>query len=807
MDLLKHDNNQIFPAHIRKDEIQTCTEHCRATAKYACEDLSSVGLGKTAYLAGILHDCGKYTDEFRKYITAGEKVNRGSVIHTFAGVNYILGKEHDNTANAFGPLTAELIAYAVGAHHGLFDCVDEDHRNGFEYRLSKQPKYEKKAINNFISSGINEEELNNLFQSACKEIEAVSGVLAGIACDVDEETYNDEILFYLGLVARLLSSAVMDGDRRDTAEFMNFTDFSRCISATPELWHSCLCNVEDYLASLPQDTAIQKARKEISDICRVFAKEPTGIYRLNVPTGGGKTLSSLRYALAHAEKYGKKRIIYTAPLISILDQNAEVIRRAVKNDEIILEHHSNIIIEEGNYDEEYVSFYDLLTETWDSPIIITTMVQLLNTFFSGQSSSVRRFQSLCDSVIIIDEVQAVPENILSLFNLTLNFISNVCNATIILCSATQPCLEEIPHKIRISDKQVIEGEAYWKYYRLFKRTELISKGNYKLNDLPSLAEDILREVNSLLVICNTKSEAVSIFNAVKKNHENCFHLSASMCMDHRKDVLAQLYESLLLGKKTICIATQVIEAGVDISFDAVIRISAGIDNIVQAAGRCNRNGDSENASPVYIVRCEDERLGNLQEIKDAQNATNNLLSNYENEPGRFLYDLASEESVKFYYQSLYHSFPKGYHDYSGMDRPSLFNLLSSNERFVFGSEGTESYVLRQAFRTAGTLFEVYDQNSESVVVPYRDGNQLISELCSSRAARDAAYFKQLLQKAKNYSISVYRDQLLKLQREGAVQTICEGRVMVLGEEWYDNNTGLVKQIGKKEDDEWNTLIL
>lgn len=800
-----------FPAHINQNKIQTCQDHCENTAKYARKDLESVGLDNAAYLAGLLHDCGKFTDEFREYIlnaASGISVRKGSVIHTFAGVFCALQEKYHDMSSPYNALTAEITAYAVGAHHGLFDCINDDHENGFEHRLTKQPEYEEKAIENFIQDCCGKKKLDSLFQKAVTDVEAAVMKFPEIASS-DDTIYNSEIFFYIGLLTRLIVSAVIDGDRRDTAEFMTAKEYGSCIQATPELWDRALYNVEKKLSTFQTETQIQKARREISNLCAEFAAGPSGVFRLNVPTGGGKTLSSLRYALEHAKKYEKKRIIYTAPLISILDQNAEVIRRAIDNDSIVLEHHSNIIHEEEGKNGEQLSKYDLLTETWDAPIIITTLVQLLNTFLSGRTSCVRRFHALCDSIIIIDEVQSVPENMLSLFNLTLNFLSKICNATILLCSATQPCLEEIRHKLLISDKSVIPEDVSKRYAKIFKRTELISKGNYKLHDLPSFVDEVLTTVNSVLIVCNTKGEAAELFKAIRLNNENSFHLSASMCMAHRKDVMDKLYASLKEGGKTVCVATQVIEAGVDISFEAVIRLTAGIDNIVQAAGRCNRNGENKAPSPVYIVRCIDEKLGNLDEIKNAQSATNNLIAAYEAAPERFASDLSSDESVRFYYFSLYHSFPENYCDYPVKDKPTLFNMLSDNGIFSEGSKGVEKYMMRQAFKTAGNLFQVFDPDSESVITPYGDGKGLINDLClnMSRPKYDFMYLRELLQKAKQYSVSLNRNQLEKLQKAGAVEAVGDGRVMILKDEWYSKETGMTNEPEGKEADECNILIL
>jgi len=296
------------------------------------------------------------------------------------------------------------------------------------------------------------------------------------------------------LLARLLLSAVIEGDRRDTAEFMNGAQFpaKREGDELREMWGACLERMEKKLLEFPTESPIDWARRAISDQCRKAAEERGGVFRLNVPTGGGKTLSALRYALAHAEKFGKERIIFTSPLLSILEQNAAVIRGYVQDDGLILEHHSNLIRPK---DGEGLDELELLTETWDAPIIITTLVQLLNTLFSGKTTAIRRFHALCNSVIVIDEVQTVPSKMLSLFSLTVNFLTEICGATVVLCSATQPCMERIAHPIHTPIPDLASCDsALW---RAFQRTEIQDAGTKLLDEIAGFAREQLERVELL----------------------------------------------------------------------------------------------------------------------------------------------------------------------------------------------------------------------------------------------------------------------------------------------------------------------
>lgn len=431
----------MYPAHIRETgERQTVREHCRNTAALAANALRPLGLEKSAYLAGLLHDAGKNKKEYEDYLleaAAGGSVVRGSVNHTFAGVRFLLDRWHCGEGDlSYSDVTAELLAFAVGSHHGLFDCVDPQQHSGFFHRQTKEGIFYDESRQGFLAEVADEEELEHLFRDAVREMTPMLDRLAALSTQVDDNEADRETAFYIGLLARMLLSAVIEGDRTDTATFMDGIEPPVFPEDMRPIWTERLAFMEKKLAAFPRKTPIDLARHTISDTCAAGAARPGGVYRLNVPTGGGKTLASLRFALTHAAKRNCSRIIFTAPLLSILDQNAQVIRDYIGDDTLILEHHSNLA--EPKETPERLQELELLTASWSAPIIITTLVQLLNTCFSGRTSAIRRFHALCRSVIVIDEVQTVPGKMLTLFNLAVNFLSEVCGATIVLCSAPSP---------------------------------------------------------------------------------------------------------------------------------------------------------------------------------------------------------------------------------------------------------------------------------------------------------------------------------------------------------------------------------
>lgn len=784
-----------YPAHIRKVDdkkyVQTVEEHCRGVSEIAAELLSDIGLEKTAYLAGMVHDLGKFSENFKNYIEKaadGEKVQRGSVNHTFAGVRFLLEKHSDEQLSEFSDIVLEILAYAVGAHHGLFDCVDDNNNNGFTKRIQKDGIDYFNAAQEFLKICCSKQDIEDLLKQSEKEFLPVFNEIEKLADNADAKIQNTQITFYIGFLARLILSAIIEADRSDTSQFMNGYS-EKTVKNISEIWINCIKNVEQKLSTMPLDKPINETRAQISALCAEAGNLESGIYRLNLPTGAGKTLTSLRYALHHALKHNKKRIIFTMPLLSIIEQNAGIIHEYIGNEDILLEHHSNVIEtdETGELDKR-----ELLIESWNVPIIITTMVQLLNTLFAGKTSNIRRMQALCNSIIVIDEVQTVPDKMLSLFNLALNFLAKICNATIILCSATQPCFEKTMYPLDKSVKDLItltkEQET------AFKRVRLEYKGEMDCEELADFAAGILEGNNSLLLVCNTKNEAAVMFNLLcsKIKDVKAFHISAGMCTAHRKETIKEMQEALEnKQQKVLCVSTQVIEAGVDVSFARVIRLLAGMDNIVQATGRENRNREFDGLAPGYIVRLKGEFLKGLSEIEAAKNAAANLLVKYKNNPQIYDDDLMSAKAVNEYYKSLYENVKSGYHDfYIESVRDSILNLMSCNENVDSGKiPEYNKYFMHQALKTAGGLFTVFDESSIDIIVPYNRGIEIIQEVFAV-GDKDYEKLKAVLKEAKLYTVSLFKYQKIKLEEQGALIFVPSAGVYILQDGYYDELTGL-----------------
>lgn len=780
---------------------QSLLTHSLNVANYAANKLKSTNLYHTAYLAGILHDMGKYTGKYQDYLeraACGETVVRGSVNHTFCGCIYLLKRYHTGRPQGFDTMTCEILVYAIGSHHGQFDCVTLENTSGFEHRLNKDAAeicYDE-AVDGFLAECASNEEINRLFLLAQAEVTALFQTFV---------TYfgknRAQISFLMGLAARMVLSAVIDGDRRDTAEFMcgekqQYRDVSEAV------WSDQIAFFERKMAVIKANTPINRARSHFAGQCRDFAQtHGGGIYRLTLPTGAGKTLSALRYALYHGKTYRKKRILFVIPLLSIIDQNSAVIRSYIQDESILTEHHSNVV--RTFETPEKLDRYELLTETWEYPIIITTLVQLLNTLFSDQTTAVRRMSALSNAVIVIDEIQSLPKKTTNMFTMALNFLAYGCGATIVLASATQPCFDETAVPLKYSVPADIV--PYQKeFFEVFKRTEIVDKTSpygMSVEELADFSEDSMETVSSLLVICNTKESALNLYSQLRQRcgEYRLFHLSAAMCMAHRTDTLECIKACLKSGEKMLCVSTQVVEAGVDFSFERVIRVEAGLDNIAQAAGRCNRSNEFERICTVYVVNLnqEAERLGMLHEIEAAQRCARQLLHRFAQDPSHYACDLLSKKSIAEYYQYLFHdedirgkfSYPQKL-PYGATEH--LFDLLADNMRHIERPEFKGKYFLNQAFKTAGERFEVFDEATTEVIVPYNaKAEEIIADLFSKRAEYDSGFLKACIEKAKPYTVRIFEYQNKKLREYGMLSPEEQSHFTVLNAQCYHPETGLV----------------
>lgn len=802
-------------AHIRpiSFEEQSVKEHLKHVAELTKEYCSKISMDATGELIGILHDMGKGTGKYDAYIHYSAKHPedrslKGTIDHSTAGAKYIYDTFYSTTTDKIRKLTAQLIALAVCSHHGgLMDCLDLNGMDKFTSRMKpeKDILYDE-AFNYFRAECLTEVQIRELFDKAVEEIKTVLNIMGehdviGRHAIGKQDYYLQFLWFVYGLLTKYLFSCLIDADRYDTYLFMENREKVQSADSSL-LWKELADILEDKLKEYPQKSRIARLRADISLACKDFAENSSGIYQLAVPTGGGKTLSSLRYALNHAKAFNKDRIFYIIPFTTIIDQNAREIKDILGHEEMILEHHSNLIVEDNSSEDETGrESYRLLTERWDSPIILTTMVQFLNTLFKGGTQNVRRLHHMANSVIIFDEIQAIPIRCIHMFNTALNFLTYLCGATVILCTATQPLLESTKVPLKLRERFNIIPDVREKY-KQFRRVELIpelKREGYSVPALKNFVLDRMDQMQSVLVILNTKNSAREIFKELKEANKSLsqekryqvFHLSTNMCPTHRLKVLQTMIIQLEHGR-VVCVSTQLIEAGVNISFECVIRSLAGLDSIAQAAGRCNRHGEKERGE-VYIVNVEGEDVSKLADIQKGQECTERVLRDFAEQPESFDQDLLSPQAMARYYQ--YYFFERRTQMNYTMGKPNrdktLFDVLSSNKEAAdaFSSRhgSPPDLILKQAFKTAGEEFQAIDENTTGILVPYEEGKDLITLINGTCALGE---LKHYLKKAQLYSVNLYETDRRKLEKMGALVWLKDKTILALREEFYDKEVGI-----------------
>lgn len=790
--------NDPYIAHFREENKEVITQsvlkHNSNVAFLAEKNSSLEILSPIAWLIGMYHDAGKYQEIFLQYMKKnieGKKTYRGEVNHSSAG-GYLLEQLAPES------IVTQIMEFPIYCHHGIADALSGAGKMLIDERL-KQKDGVQQVSERFYQYN-DKKELENRFNESRKRINNILYELQVYAQTLNINERNLQKNFFVGMYERILLSLVIDADWSDTACFMQNEKIEEQMQGTQEkneIWSVCKKHFINYMDKFPKESRLSEVRTEILNQCMTQGEQNKKLYRLTVPTGAGKTLSSLGFALNNAQVNNKKHIIYIAPFNSILEQNAEEIRKAVGNPEIVLEHHSNIFYEK----EEDRKRYELAAENWGSPIIVTTAVQFLNTLFSSSSKNIRRMNSICNSVIIFDEIQALPVRTIKIFNLAVNFLSSFGQSTVVLCSATQPLLDRIMEcRLNRPQDMIVPNK---KYDELFRRTTIqdktgITNTGFSIEALGDFTYQNTQEEKRVLVIVNTKKCAENTYKYLKgkcKDSEYLlFHLSTNMCPQNRQDILNEVKGKLEeTDKKIICITTQLIEAGVDISFQCVIRSLAGLDSIVQAAGRCNRNKEVENGN-VYIVKMskEAENVSMLKDIVIAQEAMQSVLQEFAEQPERFGYRLDSTKAIELYY-GVYMNSRKEEMSYPvPVDNgDTLLNLLSSNSKrwsaMEKSYEGGHKF-LKQAFKTAGDLFEVIPEDGKvDVVVEYDNtAKEQIDVLRDPYISINEQ--QQALRKLQKYIVGI--SEWMKQELSNAITAVYEGRVLILSENYYSRETGV-----------------
>lgn len=816
-----------YIAHIRqKDgEIQTVQDHLTEVQQGAERAGEKIGVKYLAGIAGLLHDMGKNTDVFRNYIQEAvahpdAPPRRGSVDHSTAGGKLLHSLYHGAGSTVEAKYTAEWIANCIISHHqGLRDYISPDKTSPYLERvISKEIDQYEQAKEEFFKHNP-PDELDHMFNQATEELQRYIQII------------NEHKLPRIAgaLLIKYMFSCLIDADRTNTRRFeeneplTEEIDYNSFFQQSYELLSQHLTNLEH---SSKVDTPINQLRREMSRQCEQFAFRPSGVYTLSIPTGGGKTLASMRYALRHAIEHNKQRIIYIVPYTTIIEQNAAEIRSILKNDDMILEHHSNVVDDkdderhegdEGETLDLRKKNLKLARDHWDRPIIFTTMVQFLNTFYAKGTRNVRRLHQLSNAVIVFDEVQSVPVHCISLFNAALNFLHVIGRSSLLLCTATQPALDFVKHKLHFSKQpEIIQNLD--QVGRSFKRVELQdltqdTPSGWGAEELSSFVQERMREVNSVLVILNTKMAVRKLFEQLNEvewlrdSGVQIVHLSTNMCAAHRKEVLSGehgVIPRLAKGERIICVSTQLIEAGVNISFECVVRSLAGLDSIAQAAGRCNRHGKDE-IRHVYIIRSSDEVLTHLPEIKIGAEKTVRVLQEFKDDPELLGNDLLSAKAMSRYFEYYFNDIADKMHYPIPKLEQNLFDLMDRNRYYVDAykkkHDRKPEVVNHYAMATAEKYFEAISTNATSVIVPYgEEGKELILDL---NGKIEPGEMSKLLRKAQQYTVNIYDHELQALEKNGDVYPLLHGHALALRETAYSDGFG----VESKGEGSWDITIL
>lgn len=514
---------------------------------------------------GLLHDVGKYSEGFQRYIRAGGEKEPHAKWGAYMAKN-------DRLIN---------IAFSVFGHHmglpnrdTMFETfIQCENEKGKWLEIQRSLRNDGMCIPPCDNAPFNR---------------------------IDGNTAKE-------LFVRMLYSSLVDADSLDTERHFQEEQYN----ARPRLILDvdALLDALNYkLSSFSHNSPLNGLRTEVRLYAQSLAEEPQGCFSMTLPTGMGKTLCSLNWALHHAKVHSNiKRIVIVLPFLSIIDQTAKELKSIFKDHDVILEHHSNVIYEGKESEEEYYCKgpKQLATENWDYPIVVTTTVQFFESLFSNQRSKCRKLHNLQDSIVIFDEIQTLPVHLAECTMKMLNDMLHLCRCSILFCTATQPNFQT-RSDFKGIDHIVPLVENPMAIFAATKRVEYYPIADYEVQSIDRIAQKVCEEKESVLIVCNTKKKAKALFDSIKeKGNMQVLHLSTNMCQKHRMAVVDKVKGKLKNGEKLILCSTQLIEAGVDMDFPIVFRELAPLESIIQSAGRCNREGKLEKGK-VFLFQLEEK---------------------------------------------------------------------------------------------------------------------------------------------------------------------------------------------------------
>lgn len=715
-----------------KTDWQTLEGHLRSVGDLAAVKASRFNADQWGRAAGLLHDIGKYTLPFQRRLEGSPE----RVDHSTAGARIAIETY---------PQVGHLLAYLIAGHHaGLANGRDSGERTPLLSRL--------------------EADLPPLEPVWHQEI----SLPVKLSPPPHFQIRRDRGFFQYAFLARMLFSCLVDADYVDTeafyAEHQNGEPPARGGRPSLGMLRDAL---NQHLSNFKADSEVNRLRGEILTHVREQSNLSPGKFTLTVPTGGGKTLASLAFALDHAIAYGMDRIIYVIPFTSIVEQNAEVFRDALgeHGEAAVVEHHS--AFEASNQlDRHSIDKLRRDSENWDAPIIVTTVVQFFESLFAAKTSRCRKLHNIAGSVVILDEAQTMPlpllrPSVAALDELALNYLTSI-----VLCTATQPALAETDDPERtfaggLRGMRELAPEPD----RLYRQLERVSVRHIGTRDDEELRNELLA-TDQVLCIVNNRRHARVLFESIA-NHPGAYHLTTSMCAVHRRKVLAEIRQTLKTSQPCRVVSTSLIEAGVDVDFPRVLRAEAGLDSIAQAAGRCNREGRRRVAdSDVAIFATANADWAPPPELKQFAQATNEVLRQHGDDP-------LSLPAVEAYFRLLY--WQQGHQQ---LDKHGLLKLIEDGRL-----EGLPFETLEQKFR-------MIENNQRAVIIPFDDK--------ARSTLRSLAYADRvggIARKLQLYTVQVPQKGFTALERVGAIAAVEPDKfgdqfMVLVNEDLYDDWLGL-----------------
>lgn len=682
-------------------------EHLNGTADRCARYAAAFDTEEQGRLAGLAHDIGKYSGAFQRRINGADI----QVDHSTAGAW---------ECSMRGQIPA---AFAVAGHHGgLPDGggrTDTDGQGTFFARM------------------------NGARGGRLEPYDAWTAEVALPRASMPRFTSGAEAMFF----TRMLYSCLVDADFLDTEEFMDGGSI-RAEGASMEALDEKL---RTYTADwFPPKNLLNEQRCTVLNRCMAQGEiQQPGLFTLTLPTGSGKTVASLAFALRHAKAHGLRRVVYVLPYTSIIEQNAQVFRDILGTDNV-LEHHAGVLYDLDEAADPQTLRLAKATENWDMPVVVTTAVQFFESLYAARSSKCRKLHNLARSVIILDEAQMLPVPYLRPCVLALTQLVKHCRASVVLCTATQPALgplfrEFLPDRppVELCPPETYRGAVFRRV--TFRREGVLSA---------QAVADRLSALPQVLCVVNSRKEAQALFSLL--DGEGAFHLSTLMCPAHRKETLSVIRHRLKAGLPCRVVSTSLIEAGVDVDFPAVFRQEAGLDSILQSAGRCNREGRrAPEDSIVTIFRGEAKAPASFRMNIDA---------------GRYALDHAespdSPEAVACYFHELL-----GLKGTAAQDQQDILALMEDTWN-------------KFPFRTIAERFHLIEDRAKTVYLPYGEGAALVERLQAGERSRG------LFRRLGPYSVSIYDDHFAALDHAGGLVLLEAGSAILTDMSLYNKQTGL-----------------